>query len=723
MGRWKLEYYDGGVEDWVEFAGRLEEIVEELSGHEEVSFVIPNTVDNRTFVASDQLIRILFDETQVYLGVLYDVVYSKKQLKCFVYNGVYELLKRRVISQNCHWWPAHAIAEWIRQAAGLTNPVEDCPTTNLDMFFDQTICFDAVEQLADALNKDYWVTGGDTLHISVRGSGQSFDGNISDSSERTASRSKKRNKVHIRGFTRDGEQIMGYAGEGDDVTVYWNNFATTEETLNYFAEKKLAEVNQDDSSVALTCPITSGVNLHPGDTITINKPELGLDGSYRIVKITKHRKTVDIEVTRKKKTTEDVLAELSQNNGQAVSFSSTAMEVIETMNLKPALVSGAAVKSAHNLVTTYMKNSCILPTGVAVASPTGNMNSYEGGYIALALIEKNGAGERDLARDILDEFAEVQNADGSWYQQYNPYLNVAGLHDRVDSVGGGYSGDLKVDSGSALLAWAMSRYDEVTSGTRYQTEVRKALQFLRELQYAHQVAHSTSLISNLVYQGSTDTVALAADCAECLMSMKAAMDAYGDSLTTDPGGYSVKTMANDLYYSLCVYSWTGDSGRYYATSYPIGEETEIPFTYKEKISYTQALCSWANYVFANSGYLTCTDYSSQAEKALDFINTITAGQWGGQHYCPYVGAADETQEEFAGYTALMTISMNAVNSSKYAVMITKGVGLLRWMALEDGRIYDIVKPNGELLVSRVSPSEEGYGFLSLPIALGLLAGA
>jgi len=268
----------------------------------------------------------------------------------------------------------------------------------------------------------------------------------------------------------------------------------------------------------------------------------------------------------------------------------------------------------------------------------------------------------------------------------------------------------------------MADYDKATSGTRYQTVVRKALQFLRDLQYAHTVAHSTSLIANLVCEGTVDTVALAADCAECLLAMTAAMDAYGDTLTTY-SGYSVKTMANDLYYSMCNVSWQGDSGRYYATSYPIGEQTEIPFTYKEKISYTAALCAWANYVFANSGFRTTTDYSSQAEKALDFINTITAGQWGGQMYCPYTGTADETQEEYSGYTALMTIAMNAVNSTKYATMITKSIALLRWMALSDGRVYDAVKRDGELLVSKVSQSEEGYGFLSLAAAVGLLAGA
>ena len=122
-----------------------------------------------------------------------------------------------------------------------------------------------------------------------------------------------------------------------------------------------------------------------------------------------------------------------------------------------------------------------MPTGATLASPTGNMNSYEGGYIALALIEKNGSGERDLARDILDLWASLQNADGSWYQQYNPYLNASGVHESVEQIDETYSGDLKVDSGAALLAWAMARYDEVTSGTRYQSVVRKAMNFLRSL--------------------------------------------------------------------------------------------------------------------------------------------------------------------------------------------------------------------------------------------------
>ena len=321
VGRWKLEYYDDGVEDFVEFAGRMEEIIEELSGHEEVSFSIPNTAENRAFVASDQIVRVSFDATMLYLGVLYDIEYSKKALKCIVYNGIYELLKRRVITGEYIGLMPSSVAEFIRQAAGLIYMV-DCPATpDVDMIFDQTICFDAIVQLAAAINKDYWVENGENLHIGDRGSAQSFDGSIANISERGMARSKKRDKVHVRGVSYEGEQIMGYAGDGDDVAVFWYDTPTTEYTLYALAVQKLAEINMADGSVALTCPITSGYYLHPGDTITLSKPLLSLDGTYRIVKTSKKRKTMDVEIIRQKRTTEKVLEELS--TGTRNSFSLT----------------------------------------------------------------------------------------------------------------------------------------------------------------------------------------------------------------------------------------------------------------------------------------------------------------------------------------------------------------------------------------------------------------
>jgi hypothetical protein len=119
-----------GVSGWVDVYGAVvDEVLEELDGHEEAVFLLPNTQANRTFVETDHLIRILFDGEQVFLGVLSGVEYSAKCLKCFVYNGVYELFKRRVISGSYVNVAASAVAEAVRVAAGLVNPLGSCPST------------------------------------------------------------------------------------------------------------------------------------------------------------------------------------------------------------------------------------------------------------------------------------------------------------------------------------------------------------------------------------------------------------------------------------------------------------------------------------------------------------------------------------------------------------------------------------------------------------------
>ena len=49
MGQWKVEYYFGT--EWLEKSdATFDQVVEALDGHEEVTFMIPNTSDNRSFV-------------------------------------------------------------------------------------------------------------------------------------------------------------------------------------------------------------------------------------------------------------------------------------------------------------------------------------------------------------------------------------------------------------------------------------------------------------------------------------------------------------------------------------------------------------------------------------------------------------------------------------------------------------------------------------------------
>ena len=317
LAGWVFEYYDDG---WVEFSGRIGEVTEELNDHEEATLYIPNTAANRSFVGSDQIVRIYYDAELQFLGALLAVEYSRKELKCVIFNGVYELMKRRVISGTYTAEPADDIMEEIRVAASVSNALGSCPSTALDMNFDQTLCSDAVVEVAKACNCDYWVQDGDTLYLGTRGSAQIFNSTKARVSKRGVDRGKKRDTVHVRGFSADGEELLGVAGSGDDVAVFWNNFATTEATLNYLAARLLAEVNMDDSHIRVLCPITEGSHLHPGDTITVTKAAQNLDDTYKVMKIIKTRKECILELNRSVRRTEDILEELSKTRNEVFNF-------------------------------------------------------------------------------------------------------------------------------------------------------------------------------------------------------------------------------------------------------------------------------------------------------------------------------------------------------------------------------------------------------------------
>jgi hypothetical protein len=383
-------------------------------------------------------------------------------------------------------------------------------------------------------------------------------------------------------------------------------------------------------------------------------------------------------------------------------------------------VSGVHTKELGTPKVDYIKSACIIPQGVTLASPAGNYNSYEGGYIALSLL---AAGDNlDIVAEICEKFALLQNTDGSWYQQYNPYPNGEGMHERVPYIDEGViDGDLKVDSGAAMVSWAMSMYDAETSGTRYKTIVQKAFGFLEMLQAEHYAVHASKMFSNLIYKGVVDYVAFAADTAECILSMKHALDTYGEDLVTIPNGTLVKTIADEAYISLCTQNYAGDAIRYHATTFPIGSDTLIPFGGAEKLSYAQSLSAWANVEWVRAGYAS-VDYTGVAYKVLEFINPLTMGQWGGQLFKPYYGLIGETQNEYVTNTALMIIGLIKVDKIRFAHLINNSIHAMQWLTInDDGRTYDFVKPSGELKVALRTSTKNGYGFLALGSAHAALA--
>ena len=402
---------------------------------------------------------------------------------------------------------------------------------------------------------------------------------------------------------------------------------------------------------------------------------------------------------------------LQPSEVQALFFQPLTQVVAKNYTLPAGayLIVGTSIKSSFTVTLSYLLNDCVSSNDIVQSSAGGTMNSYESGYVCLALLQYGGSSYYSQVQSILDLWASLQNSDGSWYQQYEPYSPYT------------YIANVKVDSGAALLAWAMSYYDQLTSGTRYKTNVQNAMSFLRQLQYDHTVAYSTNLIANMIDNGTTDTTALLADCAECLLSAKHAMDAYGSSLQTS-AGYSVQTFANNLYYSMCVSGWHS-SAYYFDTSYPYGQNALIPFNYQEKISYTQALCSRAVYEFAKSAYQNVGDYSNGiCEPCIDYIITVTRGVWGGIFYCPYTGASGQTQNNYSGYSAHMCIAAKTVNSTKYASLTSGLIAFIKWCTLSGGQVYDMADPTGLLWPSQL-PSGSAGPFLALDIALALLAGA
>jgi len=402
---------------------------------------------------------------------------------------------------------------------------------------------------------------------------------------------------------------------------------------------------------------------------------------------------------------------------------------------------------ANPLTTEYLKQGVILPTKVIIADPTGALVSYEGGYACLALIHKNGAGELDLAGEVLDAWVILQNADGSWAQQYYPTRLKDGKYIPFAMAGEPYQ-HLTVDSGAAMLSWAMSNYDAAVGGgsTHFKTPVQLAMRYLRECQSRHTAVYPESnLLCNQRwdYGLSTekwDLSAFGADSAECLLAMLAALTAYGSNLLTSDG-YSVRTMANDIYKSIATLLYMGDpdpaslDDTFFWTQYPKGS---IPWLMPKNIvpqaiSYVQALDAWAIHAWAKSAFLVggTPDYSYLCDNVLNFACAMTQGKWGGFYYHPVSTiyghgiAGDDIgiYDEFPAFTSLMVIAMKEVDSTLYAPRITRGIDFIRRASFAGGRVFNRVKIDGVIDLGEAGVTGDGMHFRTLNIAQGLLADA
>jgi hypothetical protein len=370
-------------------------------------------------------------------------------------------------------------------------------------------------------------------------------------------------------------------------------------------------------------------------------------------------------------------------------------------------------KSAVSAISQDYLKRHIIATNHIVASPGGMIVPYEGGYGLLALMERDWVGNQTLVADVLDAMVGLQNADGSWDQQYypqkgnDPYVDPAG-HRR------------QVDSGAAMMAYAMADYDARNASVTYKTYWQKAFDFLYSLRW--EIAVGYELIKNQVINGVAEDVAFTADMAEVILAAVRGFDAYGNTVTLTDGVTVVRDWIAKVVAGIDSYMWE-PANYYYRTEYPSGAQSEckkdpdgnpIYITFKQCVTFVQALIAWAYKNWdANYG----SDHSTQTKMALDQVIALNQGRWGGfiehMQYTAY-----DYPAEYPHYAALMRIAMSKVDATRYARWISKTQSFLRQCALADGQVMDQVFPDG-----RAVPSPWARGPLMVTAATAILAGA
>ena len=426
MAAWSIQYFDGA--SWVTLAGAVDKIIQELNGHEEATFKIANNATNRNIVASDRKVRILFDSTNQFKGLLSAPQYDSQLINCLCYDECYVRMNAKDFTHEYTNVPASTILSDICAAAGVVAgscssggvgakdvlqytgyPIakdvvlRPFPTgaglSLLSLRFKRAICWDAATFLAKAINADFWTDedayGNPRFNIGTRGTSK---GSVTPISwpNRGIDRSKNRDKVIIRGVDSNGKEIEGTAGTGTNIAVFTEKKASDTATLNSIASQKLAELNKDSSGVKLPVVISVAYNLFPGDMVSLNNSALNLVGDFRIWKITKTVSKADVEVDRPQDVTEREMQEAEQYEDLGI-YNVTISQVPD------AFVFGNAAPS-ENLIPNQSfevdRDSDGMPDSWTVGTFSGSPifgifsnRSYKGAKCAYILLAAAGEGK------------------------------------------------------------------------------------------------------------------------------------------------------------------------------------------------------------------------------------------------------------------------------------------------------------------------------------------
>ena len=314
MARWTIEYYDETAEDFVEFTGyNLNEIYEELSenGEPHLYFYLFNTVDNRALLQQDLLINAYYDNVLQFTGILQggDIEDRPGKIKMVVYDDFIITLDQASSFTGAYEKPAKDIIDTILSGTGYSAH-SSTPTTIIPVVFYHANRLDAIKFMQKALACDVWHSG-TTVYFGAKGAGVTNNPVTIALSKRGIDRSKGQfTKVEIRGTDVTGFHILGVAGSGTKVWKGNEDQMTDEATLNAIAAKKLAELATDSSGMPVSVLMTEGKDYSLGESVAVSDARYLLDGTYRIMQMTKTKFKCNMQLDRARKTMAATVNEL-----------------------------------------------------------------------------------------------------------------------------------------------------------------------------------------------------------------------------------------------------------------------------------------------------------------------------------------------------------------------------------------------------------------------------
>ncbi len=270
---------------------------EELNGFEEMMILLPNTPANRIVVGTDRDCTLVWSAGPVTLfeGKCTGAKFTRGFLECSIYNTAYEQMQRAAPYTATFDVGADVASDVLTALGahvGIAVSWDPVPDPAIGVVIDIANPMDVLIWLAEVTGNDFWVTYGPlTLHIGARGAARGVI-SVTDGSTRIIDRSQQRDRIVIRGWDADGNELTAdTAGGGTRYARFVHKRPVDQATLDALAAQKLVELNKDDGPSPLIVTLAAGntTPLYPGDTVTITQADLGLPaGDYRIFKIERY---------------------------------------------------------------------------------------------------------------------------------------------------------------------------------------------------------------------------------------------------------------------------------------------------------------------------------------------------------------------------------------------------------------------------------------------------